>query len=138
MPLKTDFKKTAIAAILLSTGIFSFSLQDGDKAGGKIVYEKNCLSCHMADGGGVPRLNPPLIRTEYVLKDKNRLINLVLQGSNAGLVIDGEKYNNPMPPHPHLSDQEIADVLTYIRSSFGNRASKITRQEVAVQRRLME
>lgn len=97
---------------------------------GKKVYSKFCASCHQLDGGGVPNLNPPLTKTIYVLGDKSRLIRIILNGSNESLEIDGETYSNPMPQLDILKDQEIADVLTYIRNSFGNKAAAVTAPEV--------
>jgi mono/diheme cytochrome c family protein len=99
-------------------------------ASGKKVYESYCLPCHMADGGGVKGMNPPLVKTVYVLGDKKRLIGIVLNGMDEPLEIDGETYSNVMAPHNFLKDQEIADVLTYVRNSFGNKASPITAEEV--------
>lgn len=97
---------------------------------GKKVYDTYCLPCHLADGGGVPRMNPPLIKTVYVLGDKKRLVGIVLNGMDEPLEIDGETYSNVMAPHEFLKDQEIADVLTYVRNSFGNKASAVTAEEV--------
>jgi mono/diheme cytochrome c family protein len=97
---------------------------------GKKVYDQYCLACHQADGGGVPRLNPPLQKTDYVVGDKKRLINIILKGLNDPIEIKGEEYVNPMASHAHLSDQQIADVLTYIRNNFGNKATAISPTEV--------
>jgi mono/diheme cytochrome c family protein len=99
---------------------------------GKKVYESTCLACHQPDGSGVPSLNPPLVKTKWVLGDKKQLAKLVLKGSEGGQIeIDGEKFHNPMPGQATvLSDQEIADVLTYVRNSFGNKASLVTAAEV--------
>ncbi|HLO79793.1 MAG TPA: cytochrome c [Chitinophagaceae bacterium] len=97
---------------------------------GKKVYDTYCMPCHMVDGGGVPRMNPPLIKTVYVLGDKKRLIGIVLNGLDEPLEIDGETYSNVMASHAFLKDQEIADVLTYVRNSFGNKATMITPEEV--------
>jgi len=101
---------------------------------GKIVYESNCLACHQVDGSGVPSLNPPLINTEFVKGDKTRLINVVLKGLQ-GAPVEGEVYDNPMPPFDFLSDDEIAAVLTYVRSNFTNKASAIKKEEVAQARK---
>ena len=101
---------------------------------GKKVYIQYCVACHQADGGGIQRINPPLIKTDYVLGNKKRLIGIVLNGMTTGVEIDGEDYNNPMAPHNFLKDQEIADVLTYIRNSFGNKASVVTAAEVKLLR----
>src|ERR1044071_8301680 len=65
-------------------------------AAGKEVYQKYCIACHQKDGGGVPRLNPPLIKTTYVLGDKTRLIQITLKGMNQPIEIDGDEYTNPM------------------------------------------
>ncbi|TGE06225.1 c-type cytochrome [Hymenobacter fodinae] len=96
---------------------------------GKAVYVQNCLTCHQADGGGVDGLNPPLTKTTWVLGDKTRLVKVVLNGLQ-GEDIDGEPYNNVMPAFDILTDQQIADVLTYVRNSFGNKASAIKAPEV--------
>lgn len=97
---------------------------------GKAVYAKYCLTCHQKDGSGVPKLNPPLINTTYVTGNKTKLIEWVLTGSKENVPIDGKYYSNNMPAQNSLSDQQIADVLTYIRNSFGNKASAITATEV--------
>jgi mono/diheme cytochrome c family protein len=97
---------------------------------GKIVYDKICLACHMADGGGVPTMNPPLINTEYVLGNKTRLIKIVLNGFKEDVQINGQSFSNNMTPHSDLKDRQIADVLTYVRRSFGNKATRITALEV--------
>jgi mono/diheme cytochrome c family protein len=97
---------------------------------GKIVYNSVCLACHMADGAGVPTMNPPLINTEYVTGNKARLIKIVLNGFAEDVEINGQKYSNTMTPHSDLSDQQIADVLTYVRKSFGNKSSSVTVSDV--------
>lgn len=101
---------------------------------GKKVYETYCLACHQADGSGVPRLNPPLAKVDYVTGDKKRLIGIILNGFSEEVEINGEYYNNVMAPHDFLKDGEIADVLTYIRNSFGNKASGVTEAEVKKER----
>lgn len=101
---------------------------------GKKVYDMYCQACHQADGNGVPRLNPPLAGTVYVTGSKTRLIDIVLKGLTDPLEINGEEYNNPMASHDFLTDQQIADVLTYIRNSFGNKAGVVTTAEVKKQR----
>jgi mono/diheme cytochrome c family protein len=99
-------------------------------ARGGIVYKQYCLSCHQVDGSGVPNMNPPLTNTSYVTGDKTRLIKVVLNGFPAPVDIDGQSYSNVMAPHNFLKDQEIADVLTYIRNSFSNKGTAITMAQV--------
>lgn len=102
-------------------------------ARGKAVYSTYCVACHLPDGGGVPNLNAPLIKTSYVLGPKKPLIEIILKGMQ-GIDIDGESYSNVMPPHNFLSNQQIADVLTYVRNNFGNKASAVTVAEVGTVR----
>jgi len=135
-------KKTLAAIVLLATFSLYVLAQTKSKTGpikpgmpatmarGKIVYAKNCLSCHFIDGGGVPRMNPPLTNTTYVTGDKTQLVKVVLNGFVKNVEIDGETYSNNMAPHNFMSDQEIADVLTYVRNSFGNKASAVSVTEV--------
>lgn len=103
-------------------------------AAGELVYNQNCAVCHQSDGSGVPHLNPPLSQTDYVLGDKARIIGVVLNGLEAHEPINGEVYSNVMPAHGFLSNQQISDVLTYIRNSFENKASAVSVAEVAAVR----
>ncbi|MDN5204837.1 cytochrome c [Fulvivirgaceae bacterium BMA10] len=98
---------------------------------GKEVYQTYCFACHMQDGGGVPNLNPPLIKSPWVNGDKETLIKIVLNGSAGGQYeVDGELFYSAMTPHNFLSDQQIADVLTFVRNNFENKASAVTAEEV--------
>lgn len=97
---------------------------------GKKVYTQYCLTCHQADGGGVQSMNPPLTQTTYVLGDKVRLVGIVLHGFSERVEIKGETYNNVMPAHDFLTDAQIAGLLTYVRSSFGNKAGPVSAAEV--------
>ena len=109
--------------------------QPGIKASverGQKVYKGTCLACHQTDGLGVQRMNPPLVKTKWVLGDKKALARIVLNGLKGGEIeIDGDDFHNPMPPQAaQLTDQQIADALTYVRNNFGNKASAVTPAEV--------
>ncbi len=97
---------------------------------GEAIYMQYCLACHQANGGGVPNLNPPLIKTKYVSGDKKALITIVLQGLTGEIEIEDVTYNGTMPPHNFLNDQQVSDVLTFVRNSFGNKAAQIKPAEV--------
>lgn len=98
---------------------------------GKMIYMQRCLVCHQPDGGGVPNLNAPLDGASAVVgKDKAKIIRITLQGMSERIEIDGERYNNNMAPQSDLSDQQIADVLTYVRNTWTNKASPVTPAEV--------
>ena len=100
---------------------------------GKAVYNTYCVACHQSDGGGVPSMNAPLVKGPHVLGAKTPLISIVLNGMQ-GVEINGETYSNIMPANNFLTDQQIADVLTYVRNNFGNKASAVTVAEVAAAR----
>jgi len=108
--------------------------QDEVMVRGKKVYNLYCLSCHAADGSGMENLNPPLIKTKGVTGDKSKLIGIILKGMNVHEPINGKVYTNTMAPLDYLTDQQISDVLTYIRKSFGNKASAVTPGEVKAER----
>jgi mono/diheme cytochrome c family protein len=101
---------------------------------GKQVYDKFCVQCHMNNGKGAPGMNPPLAGVNLVTGEKEQVIKIILNGLSEPMVINGETYNNAMPAHAFLNDQQIADVLTYIRNTFGNKAEAVMPEEVATVR----
>jgi mono/diheme cytochrome c family protein len=123
-------KRIIVFSACISFITLSAQQQQTSKQRGATLYKKYCLTCHQADGSGVPRMNPPLTQTSYVTGDKEKLIKWVLQGSVQHVDIDGESYSNNMPAQNYLSDQQIADVLTYVRGSFGNKASAVLPTDV--------
>lgn len=98
---------------------------------GKKIYEAKCLVCHQADGGGVPNMNAPLDGASNVVgNDIARLVRIIRYGYNERIALDGYYYTNAMTPNPDLKDADIADVLTYIRNSWTNKASNVTLAQV--------
>jgi mono/diheme cytochrome c family protein len=98
---------------------------------GKKIYEAKCLACHQADGGGVPNMNAPLDAASNVVgKDIARLVRIIRYGYNERIALDGLYYSNAMTASPDLKDNEIADLLTYIRNSWSNKASGVTIAQV--------
>ena len=133
--LKTNamfYRLLILIFILLSVTFFSFGQPKSTAKNtlGISVYQQYCMSCHQADGGGVPRMTPPLTGTSFVTGDKKRLINIILNGLNEPIVVNDEEYYNPMASFSFLTDQQIAAVLTYIRTQLGNKSTSITAQEV--------
>ena len=98
---------------------------------GKKIYEAKCLACHQADGGGVPNMNAPLDAASNVVgKDIARLVRIIRYGYNERIALDGLYYSNAMTANPDLKDNEVADLLTYIRNSWSNKASAVTIAQV--------
>tara|TARA_R110000765_G_scaffold95610_2_gene179960 strand:- start:383 stop:2155 length:1773 start_codon:yes stop_codon:yes gene_type:complete len=106
------------------------NLMAGEFTGGEKIYYTYCSTCHQQDGRGATGRFPPLNGTEWVIGDKERLINIILNGMEGSMEVNGEVYNGVMPQHSFLSDEEVADVLTYIRTNFGNDAGEIKAEEV--------
>ena len=98
---------------------------------GKEVYSTYCLQCHMENGKGAPSMNPPLAGNSTVTAEADPLIKIILNGFSQPTEINGEMYQNIMPSHAFLTDQQIADVLTYIRNTWGNSASAVKPEEVS-------
>ncbi|WP_310397975.1 cytochrome c [Hymenobacter sp.] len=103
---------------------------------GKALYAQHCLSCHQADGTGVEGLHPPLIITNEVLGDRPKMVLAVLMGMQHR-DIKGKPYSGAMPPMDFLTDQQIADVLTYVRQNFGNKATAVNAAEVTSLRKVV-
>ncbi|TAL44083.1 MAG: cytochrome c [Chitinophagaceae bacterium] len=88
---------------------------------GKEVYALYCQNCHMEDGKGMPEVNPPLAKADYIKKPVKTLIAIVLKGQTGEVVVNGKKYNAIMQAQDYLTDIQIADVLNYTRNSWGNK-----------------
>jgi mono/diheme cytochrome c family protein len=96
---------------------------------GKDVYATYCLSCHQENGEGIESVYPPLAKSDYLMADKKRSIQQVLKGVTGEIKVKGVVYNTDMPG-VDISDQEVSDVLNYIRNSFGNKGAAVSPSEV--------
>jgi nitrite reductase (NO-forming)/hydroxylamine reductase len=103
-------------------------------AAGKAVYETACLACHQADGKGLPGAFPPLAGSDYLLGNKDRAVGVVVNGLQGEVVVNNVKFNSVMPAMTQLSDQEIADALTFALNSWGNAGGAIAASQVAAER----
>lgn len=106
---------------------------EAKKHPGEAVYANYCATCHQSNGTGVPGMYPPLTPNAYI-GNKDSLISVVLNGMQGKIEVGGKIYNNYMAPHSHLSDQELADVISYVRSSFGNSHDPVIPAEIAAAR----
>ena len=97
---------------------------------GKRIFTQNCVVCHQTTGLGVPGQFPPLAGSEWVLggdwHGDNHIVKILLKGLQGPVQVKGAAFNNAMPPWGQLKDEQIAFVLTYIRSEWGNAAPPIT------------
>ncbi|MBS1537466.1 MAG: cytochrome c [Bacteroidetes bacterium] len=98
---------------------------------GAAVFSKICATCHQGNGKGLPGTYPPLAGSEFATGESTRPIRIVLHGFKGKIVRGGKEYNGLMAPwKDSMTDQEIADVLTYVRSNWGNSAPAVTPDEV--------
>ena len=114
----------------------NFQPKTGDdwKRLGMLKFESTCAICHGSDGKGKPGTAPPFVGSEWVLDESNtsRLIRIPIHGLTGAIKVNGVEYNLNMPAiGSGLNDEELADVLSYIRSSWGNKAPRIMPEKVA-------
>ena len=104
------------------------------KVVGKRIFTQNCVVCHQTSGLGMPGQFPPLVGSEWVVGGDwvadNHLVSILLHGMQGAVQVKGVTYNNAMPPWKQLKDDQIAAVLTYIRSEWGNAAAPISPEYV--------
>ena len=99
---------------------------------GAKVYTATCAACHQPTGTGLPEKYPPLAGSEIVSGDEERLIRIVLHGLRGEVEVQGEVFNGDMPGWGgNLSNAQIASVLTYVRSAWGNVGAPISTPRVA-------
>ena len=126
-------KKAGLTAlviiVMLSIIRCKDSVSTAKMEAGKKVYDTNCMGCHMDNGMGVPRMNPQLVNSPYVMGNANGLIELVLKGSEFFGNAD-RNYNNLMASFSRLTDDQIADVITYIRNKYANTRDEISAEDV--------
>jgi mono/diheme cytochrome c family protein len=130
-------RKTVLSIVFIS-GICWLAMAQEDTLQqsmkrGEEVYAANCASCHMPEGEGLEGAFPPLAKTDY-LKDQKRVINIVLKGQEGEIKVNGKTYNVPMAAFGHLTDQQVADVLNYIRNNWGNKNAMIKTVHVKAER----
>lgn len=128
--------------ILIGFSIFSFlAFQqkqkfdlDASAARGKEVYSTYCMSCHQDQGQGIEDIYPPVAKSDYLMADKKRSIMQVLYGVSGEIKVNGKTYNGDMTGFD-LSDQEVSDVLNYVRNSLNGKSVAVVPDEVKILRK---
>ena len=96
---------------------------------GKELYGRTCFACHQSEGQGVPNAFPPLAKSDFLNANSDRAIGAVLHGLSGEITVNGKKFNNVMTSQ-NLTDEEVADVLTYVYNSWGNNKTVVTPAKV--------
>jgi mono/diheme cytochrome c family protein len=97
---------------------------------GAAVYARTCIACHQPTGLGLPPVFPPLANAPIVVGNPELPVKFILQGLMGPITVNGMTYNSMMPPVAGVSDADIADVLTYVRQSFGNQGNPVSAEQV--------
>ncbi len=126
-------------ALVISLSFLSFQKKlpfdlKASMARGKEVYISYCISCHLEQGEGADGFYPPLAKADYLMADKKRSILQVLNGATGEMKVNGYTYNETMSGFD-LTDQEVSDVLNYVRNSFGNKGEPVKPEEVKAVRK---
>jgi nitrite reductase (NO-forming) len=118
-------KEKAIAA---NPQIASLSKEIQVERGNK-VFLTSCFACHMQNGEGLPNVFPPLAGSDFLKADKDRAVKIVLKGLSGPVTVNGKTYNNLMPPQ-EFTDDQVADVLTYVMNTWGNDFGAVSSADV--------
>jgi glucose/arabinose dehydrogenase/mono/diheme cytochrome c family protein len=106
------------------------NLLKGKQPPGAIAYSRYCASCHLPGGQGDGNRYPPLFGSEWVRGSKETLIELVLKGMSGPIKVRGKSYDGVMPAHAFLSDEQVAEILTYVRTTFTHGGGAVSVEEV--------
>lgn len=113
---------------LIGNQTYSQSLEES-MARGKQIYKNECIACHMENGEGLTGAFPPLANSDYFKEDISKAVDVILNGLEGEVVVNGVTYFGVMDPVP-LSDQEVADVLNYVRNSWEGKGEELTESDV--------
>lgn len=105
--------------------------QQSEQSDGIKLFAKYCKTCHQADGQGVHGMFPPLSGNAKVTGPPEDIIRIVLFGLEGPITVNDNEYDQPMPPQAYLTDKQIADILSYVRTSWENKAAPVTQNDVA-------
>jgi nitrite reductase (NO-forming) len=100
---------------------------------GQSLFAGTCSTCHQPNGAGLAGVFPPLAKSDY-LADTTKSMRAVLHGLSGKVTVNGQEYNSVMPPMNQLTDDEVANILTYVLNSWGNPGGKVSKEQVREQR----
>jgi nitrite reductase (NO-forming) len=108
--------------------------KDEQIAAGKQLFTGTCSVCHQVNGEGLPGVFPPLAKSDYFAADPKRVVDAMLHGLSGKVTVNGTEYNSVMPPMNQLTDDEVANIATYVLNSWGNPGGQVTKEEAASSR----
>ena len=105
--------------------------QEDQVKAGQALFAGTCSTCHQANGEGLAGVFPPLAKSSVLKDNPKRIVQIMLHGLNGPITVNGKDYNSTMPPMSQLTDDEVANIGTYVLNSWGNPGGRITKEEVA-------
>jgi nitrite reductase (NO-forming) len=105
--------------------------QQQQVAAGKALFAGTCSTCHQADGAGLAGVFPPLAKSDYIARNPKDVAAVILHGLTGKLTVNGQDYDSVMPPMTQLTDDEVANISTYVLNSWGNPGGRVTKSEAA-------
>jgi nitrite reductase (NO-forming) len=123
-----DLAAVTVAAEAAASG--EMTLEQQIKAGAAL-YNGTCSVCHQDNGAGLPDVFPPLAGSDFLMADPKRAIGIVLNGLTGPVTVNGASFNSVMPPMSQLNDDEVANILTFVMNSWGNKGPAISADDVA-------
>lgn len=118
----------AAAAAAASTGNLT---KEQRIAAGQTLFNGTCSTCHQANGEGLANVFPPLAKSDFIAATPQRLPEIILHGMQGKVVVNGKEYNSNMPPMAQLTDDEVANISTYVLNSWGNPGGEVTKEQAA-------
>ncbi len=126
-----NMKAVATAAAAASTGELTVEQQI---EAGRQLFAGTCSTCHQPEGQGMEGVFPPLAKSDYIAADPRRVPSAILHGLVGPVKVNGKDYNSNMPPMSQLTDDEVANISTYVLNSWGNPGGRVTKAEAAAMR----
>jgi nitrite reductase (NO-forming) len=127
----TNRAPVAVAAAAYKAG--TLTKQD-QIAAGKVLFAGTCSTCHQPDGAGMAGVFPPLAKSDLLAKEPKRIAMIMTHGLTGAVTVNGKEFNSVMPPMAQLTDDEVANIGTYVLNSWGNPGGQITREQAAAAR----
>ncbi|MBA8884130.1 copper-containing nitrite reductase [Dokdonella fugitiva] len=123
-----NLKPVAAAAKAAASG--ALTKEDQIKAG-QVLFTGTCSVCHQANGEGLANVFPPLAKSSLLAAEPKRIVEIMLHGLSGKVTVNGTEYNSVMPPMTQLTDDEVANIATYVLNSWGNPGGQVTKEDAA-------
>ena len=134
---KDDLLKRAMELAILSHGTKQDTIPAPKRAPlsksairGEEVYKQTCIACHQPEGGGTPNVFPPLSGSDWLSRHPDHATMVVLKGLTGPITVSGKKFNGVMPAHNNLTNEQVTDVINYVRNAFEVQYGDISKEQV--------